>query len=53
MKDTYEDHIYRDATTGKCWIKTGETEEHIIIRRGCKVETFDKAGFGDRFVEVA
>jgi hypothetical protein len=53
MKDTYEDHIYLDTTSGKCWIKTGETEEHIIIRRGCKVETFDKAGFGDRFAEVA
>ena len=53
MKDTYEDHIYRDATTGKCRIKTGETEEHIIIRSGKLVETFDKAGFGERLAEVA
>lgn len=47
-----DDIIYRDESTGKCWHKNSETDELIFLRRGIRTETFDRAGFFDRFTEV-
>ena len=48
----HEDVIFRDESTGKCWIKASETDSLIILRRGSRTEAFDKEGFAARFTEV-
>lgn len=41
--------IFREIETRKCWHLESELEELIILKRGCRIETFDRAEFEEKF----